>query len=133
MTTTSKICIGIAALALVGGVAYFATAPKAEAPAQPDLGISSQRSLEGRATCLPHKDRSGEQTLECALGLKTDAGTYYALDGSALEPGALVTLNESERVRVSGLTVPIEAISSDRWAVYDVIGIMRVDSVERLK
>jgi hypothetical protein len=105
--------------------------PKAIAPIDPS--VSSPKSLEGRATCLPHKEKAGVQTDECALGLETDAGTFYAIDGSGLEPGALVTLNESVRVRVGGLAVPIEAISSNAWDRYDIIGIMRVESVERLK
>lgn len=131
MSTKAKILTGVAVVAVIGGIVYAINIPEAIAPV--DQAVSSSKSFEGRATCLPHKDRTGEQTLECALGLKTDAGTFYALDGSGLEPGALITLNESVRVRVSGLVVPIEAISSDTWARYDIIGIMRVNIVEKLK
>src|SRR5688572_24598229 len=37
-------------------------------------------TLTGEYVCLPHKDTRGPQTLECAFGLKTDSGEYYALD-----------------------------------------------------
>jgi hypothetical protein len=35
-------------------------------------------TVTGMPVCLPHKN-SGAQTLECAIGVKTDDGFYYSL------------------------------------------------------
>ncbi len=35
--------------------------------------------IQGTVVCLPHRDTSGPQTLECAYGLKDANGTYYGL------------------------------------------------------
>ena len=49
-----------------------------------------QVSLTGIYLCLPHRDTSGPQTMECALGMQTDDGAYYALDfNSAQIPSTL--------------------------------------------
>ena len=40
-------------------------------------------SLKGTLTCLPHRNNSGPQTLECAIGFKSDQGVYYSLTGQS--------------------------------------------------
>src|SRR5690606_35704888 len=35
--------------------------------------------IAGTMVCLPHKDTSGPQTLECAFGLKDDLARYFIL------------------------------------------------------
>jgi hypothetical protein len=39
----------------------------------------SNITVIGRQACLPHKDKTGPQTLECAIGLKTNDNKYYGL------------------------------------------------------
>lgn len=39
-------------------------------------------TMSGEMVCLPHRDQSGPQTMECAYGLKTPEGVYYALRDS---------------------------------------------------
>lgn len=86
-----------------------------------------EATLEGLYICLPHKNSSGPQTLECALGIKTDEGIYYALDMSGLmNSGAGIKTATGTRIRVAGTLVPIAAISSDQWQKYDIQGIMHV-------
>lgn len=84
-------------------------------------------TVEGTFTCLPHKDTSGPQTLECAIGLTTDDGKNYSLDLSAVTYPADIT-----RARVSGHFTPVEALSTDAWQKYDMVGIIQVESVEPL-
>lgn len=36
-------------------------------------------SVQGQVVCLPHKNLSGPQTLECAIGLRDGFGNYYGL------------------------------------------------------
>lgn len=96
--------------------------------------VTSYRgTLTGTQVCLPHRDTSGPHTMECALGMKTDTGEYYALDFGTLSQGLPPDLQMDERFSATGLITPVEMLSSDHWKIYDIQGIMSVtDSVERL-
>jgi hypothetical protein len=85
-------------------------------------------TLVGEITCLPHKDTSGPQTMECAFGLKTHEDVYYALDLNKVDNG--IGLQTDKRVIVTGLLTPVEALSSDHWQKYNMKGIISVDSVK---
>lgn len=82
-------------------------------------------SLSGTYVCLPHRNQNGPQTLECAFGLKTDTGEYYAIDFSAMSqtPPSVAT---GDTISANGLLVPIEQISSDQWRIYPIEGIFSV-------
>ncbi len=90
-------------------------------------------TLTGEYVCLPHVDTEGPQTLECAAGLKTDVGEYYALD-MALMSQEHRQLSTGERISANGLITPVERLSSDHWRKYPIEGIFSVtDSLEILK
>lgn len=84
-------------------------------------------TITGTFTCLPHKNTSGPQTMECAFGLKADDGHYYALDIYDYEQkngsGSFPT---EGRLSLSGRFVPLEALSSDVWYKYNMKGIVSV-------
>lgn len=82
-------------------------------------------TLTGVQTCLPHKDTSGPQTLECAIGMLTDMGEYYAIDFS-LSSQMPIEIQNGERFTASGLVTPIERLSSDDWQKYNVKGIFSI-------
>ena len=88
-------------------------------------------TLTGEVVCLPHRDTSGPTTLECALGIRTDAGEHYALDFSLMSqenPG----VDSGDRFTANGMITPIELLSTDHWRKYDIEGILSVtDSVEK--
>lgn len=89
-------------------------------------------ALTGEYLCLPHKNTSGPQTLECVLGLKTNEGNYYALDfGDLLQSGA-IDFGTGTMILVSGMLVPIEQISSDSWQKYTIEAIMKVEKIEKV-
>lgn len=90
--------------------------------------LSQQTTLTGTTTCLPHKDTSGPVTLECAIGLQIDSGAFYGLDMSSQAPGSF--LDTGKRVEVTGVVVPVEAMSSIQK--YDIKGVMRVTAVREL-
>ena len=90
---------------------------------------SYEGTFIGTPTCLLHRDTSGPQTLECAVGIRFDDGTYYALDMSGM---AADFQSYQGRMSVSGTVVPIEAISSNVWQKYDIKGIMKVSSAKKL-
>ncbi|MEZ4103634.1 MAG: hypothetical protein R3B55_03770 [Candidatus Paceibacterota bacterium] len=82
-------------------------------------------TLTGVQTCLPHKDTSGPQTLECAIGMKIDSGEYYALDFMAMSQ-IPPEIQDGDRFTASGVITPIENLSSDQWQKYDMEGIFSV-------
>lgn len=87
-------------------------------------------TLSGVQTCLPHKDTSGPQTLECAIGIETDAGEYYSLDFNLMSQ-IPVEIQNGERFTASGIVTPIERLSTNHWQKYNVQGIFSVtDSVQ---
>lgn len=87
-------------------------------------------TLTGEFVCLPHKDTSGPQTMECAFGLKTDVDEYYALDFALLSQGGPYP-ETGDRFTANGLITPIALLSTDQWDIYPIEGIFSVtDSVE---
>ncbi|HEY0907926.1 MAG TPA: hypothetical protein VGE35_01110 [Candidatus Paceibacterota bacterium] len=90
-------------------------------------------SVTGNRICLPHKNTSGPQTLECAIGIKSDDGKNYALSTVLLSStDAAMTINTAERMRVEGVVTKAEALSTDMWQKYDIVGILAVTAVTKL-
>lgn len=94
------------------------------------MDIQSYRgTLTGTVVCLPPKDKDGPNTRECAFGMRTDAGEHYAVDMTMMSQQA-EPLDSGDRFTANGLITPVEMLSSDRWAKYDIVGIFSVtDSV----
>ena len=94
--------------------------------------LPQRMTLTGVYTCLPHADTTGPQTMECALGMQTDDGAYYALDFNLMSqtpPG----LETGDRFTATGVLTPIENLSTNFWQKYNVSGIFSVtDSVQRI-
>ncbi len=98
-----------------------------------DKGISRQITVDGKFTCLPHRNTSGPQTMECAFGIKeTNTGDNYALNLEALSESDKTLVSSGANIRVSGLMVPAEALSSDNWQKYNMEGIISVKTVSRI-
>lgn len=100
-------------------------------PPSPNLE-NKRGSLSGEYVCLPHVDTEGPQTMECAFGLKTDEGEYYAVDLHLMsQPDPQLQIGD--HFTANGLIVPIEEISSDHWRKYPIKGIFSItDSVQKL-
>lgn len=95
---------------------------------------SEERSAEEEATtitgetvCLPHKDREGPQTLECALGLLAENGDHYGLIIPDERFPTNVLHETGYRVKVTGTTLPPQPQN-----IYDVIGVIEVETIEEL-
>ncbi|HVU06785.1 MAG TPA: hypothetical protein VHE10_03305 [Candidatus Paceibacterota bacterium] len=88
-------------------------------------------TITGNRICLPHKDTTGPQTLECAFGIKADDGKNYGLDTSLLSAtGTVDAINSATRVRVTGALTPVEMLNSNFWQRYDIAGILQVTSAQ---
>ncbi|HVV39324.1 MAG TPA: hypothetical protein VHD31_03310 [Candidatus Paceibacterota bacterium] len=80
-------------------------------------------SITGTIACLPHKG-DGPHTMECAIGLKTDSGQYYALTTFNYPSDADV----GDHVRLTGVTVTTDQLHLN----YDTVGTFQVASTQKL-
>lgn len=117
-------------LGTAGAMAAYAYKNPADGRIMGNADVPYQATFSGTTGCLPHRG-DGPHTMECALGLETDLGFFIALDLSAVQFEAGVGLDTGESVTVHGLYVPVEQMSGTMGQMYDIHGVMRVDSVER--
>lgn len=76
--------------------------------------------------CLPHKNQSGPQTMECAYGLKADGGVYYALSDKDPMYKNLSSVAMNKNVEVTG------SIKLNSDTKYDTIGTIYITSIKQL-
>jgi hypothetical protein len=82
-------------------------------------------TLSGTYVCLPHIDANGPQTEECAFGLKTDTGDYYAVNfGQSAD--AMRQFQHGAHITADGFVVIKEALNTDQWAKYNMKGIFTI-------
>ncbi|MDQ3239248.1 MAG: hypothetical protein M3P33_01875 [bacterium] len=60
-------------------------------------------TIKGVLDCLPKKSNNGQQTEECAYGIKSDDGTYYGFDFE----GKDVTMDFGKKLEVTGNLVDV--------------------------
>lgn len=117
-------------IVLIGAVTFWIQKDRASAPSLPpenaqDLPLKEGIvTIRGEVICLPHKDTSGPQTLECAIGIRDDKGTNYAL--RADDPSETGSLT-GKRVQVSGKLQPPDSTSK-----YNTAGTLLVQSIKQL-
>lgn len=84
---------------------------KSKAP----VADSTEITIEGLAVCLPHKDTTGPQTMECAVGLKANSGKYYGVQDKDITSN----VGKKETVKITGV------VQSPDDSQYDIVGIIR--------
>ncbi len=82
-------------------------------------------TLTGTYTCLPHLDTKGPQTMECAFGLQSKNGDYYAVNFGATAQ-AMDQFRAGETITAEGFVVIKEALSTDQWQKYNMKGIFTI-------
>jgi len=123
MQKTVFLALGVALLLVVG---FYAFNAYIYAEKQGDGTVEAYRgTLSGEVVCLPHADKEGPQTMECALGLHTDTGEYYALDLSLLSQQQPM-IDTGKRITATGLITPVELLNTDHWKKYEMEGIFSV-------
>lgn len=103
-----------------------APGPVGPRPSQPVPPTGSMVTVSGKIICLPHRDKSGEQTLECAIGFQGNDGVYYGLmnlDKFIPSPAVVI----GEQLTVSGI---LDTQTSPYHTKYDTVGTLYIDSVE---
>lgn len=123
----NKRVVILVALAIIVGFFAFNSYIYNQKQAGSDEVQSYTGTLTGEYVCLPHRDTKGPQTLECALGMKTDSNEYYALDFN-LVSGEAQKLMTGDRFTATGTITPLEMLSSDHWQKYNIEGIFSVSA-----
>jgi hypothetical protein len=141
---TKTLGLLVAVVLLVGGAGAFIYAKQAPAAMSEnassnsanDTGLATttadipqEATITGTWECLPHKDTSGPHTLECAFGIKGDNGKHYAVSTSLMSQYS-VDFPTGARVRVQGVLVPVEQLSSIQK--YDIAGIINATSITKV-
>lgn len=80
------------------------------------------KTTEGKVVCLS-KTGPGPHTMECAIGLETDDGSYMLKDMSESE---MATAKMDQEVVVKGEMIP----RSEADVLYAITGAIRVDEVK---
>ena len=88
-------------------------------------------TLEGEyVACLPKQDNFS--TDDCVPGMKTDDGTYYAVNFMLASQTVDPPVADGERFSANGVITPVEMLSAERWRHTIAKGIFSVtDSVRR--
>ena len=114
----------IVAILAVLALVFISTSRTPSSLRQPNATITPEIiTKEGEIICLPHKDTSGPQTQECALGLKTSSGSYYSLRDDRQPPPLYQT---GELLRVTG------QFTARTNSIYQDVGVIVVSSVIKL-
>lgn len=120
---TSLIALG-ALIVIVGGFAAWQSLSAAKSPDGAIDPTPRLVTLTGTYLCLPHV-LGGAQTEECAFGLQTDEGVFYAVNfGQSAD--AMEQFQRNERITAEGFVVPKEALSSSHWQQYDFVGVFTI-------
>lgn len=126
MRRRSLIVIIITILALLIAVFISGNLSAPEDPVQTaPFADNQQVSLRGELVCLPHRDSSGPQTLECAYGFKDESGIYYALEDSTEDYSLIANVPMNELVQIEG------TYRSNTDTKYQQEGLIEVSAINR--
>jgi membrane-bound inhibitor of C-type lysozyme len=81
-------------------------------------------TIKGELVCLPHKNTTGPQTMECAYGLKAAGGEYYGLFDKDPQYKNISNTPMNTQVEVTG------AIKLNTDNKYNTIGTIYVTSIK---
>jgi hypothetical protein len=60
-------------------------------------------TIEGKVVCLQHRNTSGAQTLECAVGLQSTDGKYYSISSDPSDITISAAAGSDRKIRIRGL------------------------------
>ncbi len=127
-----RIIAAIAGVLIVIGLSAFIYKNKHSESVVPERE-TVRATLAGTYGCLPPKDTTAPVTTECAFGIKTDEGEYYAIDFGLVSDLPPV-LTDGTRIRADGIVTPLAELSTNYWEKYPIEGIFSVtNSVEVLE
>lgn len=113
------LCIIVVGAVAYGGYLYYQKKQEQNKPPQYETV-----TVEGKVTCLPHKDTEGPQTLECAAGIQNKDGKYYGLSTKDSTSELTSSMGDERTAKVTGELEP----AGD--SIYNIEGIIVVKNYE---
>jgi hypothetical protein len=132
MKTNLIIGLGAMAVALVLYVSWSATEgvptttdTDASTPV-PSTAVSTDDfvTLTGTYTCLPLLDGS-VSTTDCAFGIRTDDGKYYAVNFGA-GAGSMADFRDGARITARGTIILAAALNPNSWSKFQSEGLFTI-------
>lgn len=93
--------------------------------------VDNMSTVTGNFSCLPLKDGT-IPTEDCTLGVRSRDGSYYALDISRIQD-ANTDLKAEDTIAVTGFLLPATAVSETQWEIYNVAGVIKVNTLLRTR
>jgi hypothetical protein len=94
--------------------------------------IPHRVSIVGYWECVPIKE-GYPQTEECLRGIAIDQSNGHLIIELGLMARAPVEYDPGTKVRIEGVMVPAEQLSTDRWQKYDIEGIISATSITEVE
>lgn len=94
--------------------------------------IETMSTVTGNFSCLPLKSGAETSKTNCTLGVRSKDGSFYALDISHIQD-ANTDLKAEDTIAVTGFLEPESEVAGSAWAVYDVKGIIKVNTLLRTR
>lgn len=83
-------------------------------------------ALIGTGTCLPHRDTTGPQTMECAMGFAAEDGNNYGLADVDSTYKNVMKIGSGGRYQIKGVFMP------KMDPKYDSVGVVTVSWVNEI-
>jgi peptidoglycan hydrolase-like protein with peptidoglycan-binding domain len=93
-------------------------------PTPPPAPITNTTTYTGTIVCLPHKDTTGPQTMECAYGLRDNDGKYYSLKDTDPNYANIMNAPMNVAVTVTG------SLTLQEDTKYQSVGVISVVSID---
>jgi hypothetical protein len=94
-----------------------------------EYSIYKYVTLTGNFECLSRKEAAESIARECVFGFRSDTGEAYAVNFGASASAARL-FEERAHVRAEGNVVPREALSTNQWDGYNIVGIFTITSMQ---
>ena len=95
-------------------------------------GIDNMVTITGSFTCLPVRADLELEEEACLLGVRDRDGAHFALDISRIQD-ANTDLKAEDTIAVTGTMRPQSEIPTSNWAIFDIAGIIQVNTLLRTR
>lgn len=123
----TALLIGSLTVVVIGLFVYI---NKSASPRLPNGGSTQPArktiTMKGEIVCLSPRDKTGPQTLECAIGLRGIDGKYYGLKNLNQQDLIEGKITTGQQIQISG--VLLSEPSSAGEEKYDIVGAIEVES-----
>lgn len=133
----SQYTFGIIAVVLIVVIGVYittrpnATSTKPSLPPSVTAATPEHVTLIGTYTCLPLLDAAAPNS-DCAFGIKTDSGDYYAVNFGA-SAGSMADFKASAHIKAKGFIILRGDLRPDNWKKFSMLGLFTITEKPELQ